>query len=85
MSALEGLRHQIEATNTALGVLLQDLEEVKSRVAALEVRPAQPAAAPVAQAPKATTPPAQASAKSPSLGVGTSTGGTGTKSVSGKS
>ena len=85
MSALEGLRRQIEATNTALGVLLHDLEDVKSRVAALEARLSQPTAAPAAQAPKVTTPSAQAPVKTPSAGTGTSTGGTGAKSVPSKS
>lgn len=84
MSALEGLRRQIEATNTAVGMLLQGLEDVKSRVTALESRSAQSTTAPVVQAPRAATPPAQTPGKSTSTSTPAATASN-LKSASGKS
>lgn len=63
MSALEGLRRQIESANTAVGELLTELVALRARVGTLEARVAQPTATPQTVVTRGTTPPAQAVTK----------------------
>lgn len=79
MSALEGLRRQIESTNTRLGEVLEKIQDLSARVDSLEEGAARPAAATTAPPSRVTMPPAQSTGK-PTSGP-TST----TKSATGKS
>jgi hypothetical protein len=75
MSTLDGLRHQLEAANTAIGQLIVRVTDLESRLAEIDSAPrasTQPATPTVV---KATTPPPVTATRAPAqTAVKSSTG-----------